>query len=111
MALVFGKRKENRPEDMKFSDWAKAAFPGLDTKDEVPAAIWYATEFPSESEKDIPPHLSYPKSIKAWFNEQQATQSLPEDLQTITPVLTLNSPSGTPRRSTSWPTVRLRESA
>ena len=61
-------------------------FPGLCTKNEVPAALWFAQEFPAGQE--IPTGLSHPERIRRWANEQQATQALPEPLQTITPTST-----------------------
>jgi hypothetical protein len=77
---MYGKIKENRPvvgEDtqgrksyQKFSDWVVIAFPGICTKNDVPAALWFAQDFPHHEE--IPAGISHPRNIREWFNEQQA---------------------------------------
>jgi len=54
-----------------FSEWCLEQFPGICMENEVPHAIWMATEF-SVSSTEIPPTLSYPQAIRRWFNEQQA---------------------------------------
>ena len=83
VALMYGKIKENREKGQKFSDWVQEMFPGLCIKNDVPAAIWFASDFPHSEE--IPAGMSNPRCIRAWFNEQQTTQALPSDLQEITP--------------------------
>jgi hypothetical protein len=42
-------------------------------------AMWLV----SVSDGQIPPTLSHPSRIRRWFNENQQTSSLPEDLQTL----------------------------
>ncbi|KQP22900.1 hypothetical protein [Pseudorhodoferax sp. Leaf267] len=59
-----------RPSYQKFSEWVAAAFPGICTKNEVPDALWLVQDFPVGQE--IPGVLSYPCSIRRWFNEQEA---------------------------------------
>ena len=53
-ALAYGKNKLNRPAGQKFSDWAVEQFPGICIKNDVPDAIWFATEFP-ETQENLPP--------------------------------------------------------
>jgi len=85
-ALAYGKDKANRQAGQKFSEWVQECFPGICIKNEVPAAIWLVSDFPTR--KEIPAGLSYPCSIRKWFNEQQ--QQAP---QAPAPDLTLESPS------------------
>jgi hypothetical protein len=73
VALMYGKIKENRADGQKFSEWVQEKFEGLDTHDYAPAALWYANEFPKDSEKLIPTGMADPVCIRRWFNEQQTT--------------------------------------
>lgn len=79
LALLDLKDKANRP-GKKFSEAVQGLFPGLDASNDVPAAIWFASEFRGAHEK-LPVGMSHPKEIRRWWNEQQATQALPEDLK------------------------------
>ena len=94
-ALAAGKIKENRPIDgydgrgrpvyQTFSAWVKESFPGICTKNEVDAAIWFFQEFPRNEEKfgELPAGLTYPRNIREWFNEQpKADEAPPFDLET-----------------------------
>lgn len=56
---------------LKFSEWAEREFPGISVKNEVHAAVWYATEFPSVKEKDIPAGKHSAQHIRDWFNGLQ----------------------------------------
>ena len=76
VALMYGKLKENR-DGLKFSEWCNQKFPGIDTKNDVPAALWFASDFPSG--KEIPAGMSSPQHIRQWFNEQQDIEASPID--------------------------------
>jgi hypothetical protein len=85
VALMYGKQKENRAAGQKFSEWVQEKFPGLHQQD-ASDAIWFAEN--SNTVLDSCEGLSHPRRIRAAFNEQQATQALPEDLQTVAPTST-----------------------
>ena len=78
VALMYGKIKENRKAGQKFSEWVQEIFPGLPERS-VPDAIWFASN--SETLSEIPAGVADPICIKRWFNEQEAIQALPTDLQ------------------------------
>ena len=46
-------------------------------------ALWYGTN--SVVTSDLPDGISHPQNIRQWFNDQQTSQALPPELQTITP--------------------------
>lgn len=87
-ALMYGKMKENR-EGLKFSEWVREKFPGL-TPRYASAAIWVSenSAYYAESLDGV----SDPIEAQRMSAEKQATQSLPEDLQAVTPAPTLRLP-------------------
>ena len=91
VALMYGKQKENREAGQKFSDWVQVMFPGLGTKNDAAAAVWYAAEFPPVVEKDIPTGMTSPRHIREWFNDQQAAQALQAALPADAPEVTVET--------------------
>ena len=69
-ALALGKNKVEREPGQTFAAWCQDQFPGTDQKNDVPAAIWLATEFPSSKENEVPTALSSPQHVRQWFNAQ-----------------------------------------
>lgn len=65
-----GKKNKEVREGLLFSEWASKMFPGLDTKNDVPAALWFAENFLTVR-KNIPAELTHPKGIRQWFRDAQ----------------------------------------
>ena len=57
-------------------------FPGLGTA-ATTDALWYASN--SIVAIEMPVDLTHPQNIRQWHREQQTSQALPPELQTITP--------------------------
>lgn len=79
-ALAEGKKLTKAERGgIKFSAWCLEQFPDIDTDNDVPAAIWYAEEFPQVEEKSIPKGMSLPRSIREWFDARQPAAAAPWD--------------------------------
>lgn len=86
VALMYGKRKENRKGGQKFSEWVQEMFPGLHERT-ARDALWMAEHF-SEVTSALLADLTHPMNIRPWFNDQTTTAALPAELQSIAPVST-----------------------
>ncbi|MCK0512465.1 hypothetical protein GO608_015405 [Aromatoleum buckelii] len=73
-------RKANKA-DQKFSQWLKAhGFDDIKTNTRADA-MWWAGHAAGLRSADT--ELTHPAQLRKWFNEQEKTSSLPEDLQQI----------------------------
>ena len=69
-ALALGKNKVEREPGQTFAAWCQDQFPGIDQKNDVPAAIWLATEFPHSEENRLPAGITLPRLVRDWLNAQ-----------------------------------------
>ena len=84
VALMYGKAKENRKAGQKFSEWVQAMFPGLHAQDGSDA-MWFAENSNTVLDSCT---LTHPRRIREEHRDHQATQALPEDLQSVAPIAT-----------------------